>query len=86
MKKLNRSQVYEILDNERDYQDSRKGGEEHDEQHSVSEWLILIRKHLNEAENAIYDSSNENAMAAIRKITAMGVAAMEAQGCPRRKE
>ena len=85
MKQLSRKEVYECIDGERKYQDSRWGGEIHDDEHSVSEWLIFIRKHLNDAENAIYYSSTEEAMNAIRKITAMGVAAMESIGCPKRK-
>lgn len=86
MKPLKRTQVYEILDEEREYQDKKWGGKEHDEAHSVSDWLIFIRKHLNQAENAIYNSDAKSAMDAVRKITGIGVAAMEAKGSPRRKK
>jgi hypothetical protein len=86
MEPLNRKNVYKILDEERNYQDSVWGGSEHDKTHSTSDWFIFIRKHMVEAENALYDSNSEKAMDAIRKITALGVAAMEAIGCPKRKE
>ena len=84
MKKLTRKEVYEILDDERDYQDNKWGGSKHDDQHSISDWLIYIRIYLTEAENALYNGSDS--MEAIRKITAMGVAAMEANGCPKRNK
>jgi hypothetical protein len=86
MKKLERKEVYEIVDEERDYQDEKWGGTSHDNTHSVSDWLIFMRIYLTEAENALYQSSAEDAMDAVRKITAMGVAAMEANGCPKRKK
>ena len=45
-----------------------------------------MRIYLTKAENALYESSVEDAMDAVRKITAMGVAAMESKGCPKRKD
>lgn len=86
MKKLSRKEVYEILDDERDYQDKKWGGEVHDDAHSISDFLVLIRKHLTDAENALYSSNNKDAMDAIREVTAIGVAAMETKGCSKRKE
>lgn len=81
MGKLNRTEVYEIINDERDYQDQKWGGKSHDEKHSVSDWLIFIRKHLNDAENALYSSNACDAMNAIKKATALGIAAMENKGC-----
>jgi len=86
MKQLNRKEVYDIINEERDYQDNKWGGGDHDETRSVSDWLIYMRIYLTKAENALYESSVEDAMDAVRKITAMGVAAMESKGCPKRKD
>jgi hypothetical protein len=86
MKPLNKEEVYEILKEEREYQDSHWGGSEHDKKHSVSDWLVFIRRHMVEAENALYNSNADDAMESIRKITALGMAAMEAKGCPKRNK
>ena len=81
---LNRKKVYEIINEERDYQDQTYGGSVHDKEHSVSEWILFIRKHLNEAEDALYEYDEKKALDAVRKITALGVAAMEIHSPPRR--
>ena len=86
MKKLKRDEVYDILNEERDYQDIKWGGSEHDTNHSISDFFLFMRKHMNDAENALYSSNAENAMDAIRKVTALGVALMESKGCPRRND
>lgn len=85
MRKLDRQEVFSILNEERDYQDEKWGGAPHDSDHSVSDWLIYMRIYLTEAENAVYKSNPDDAMKAIRKITAMGIAAMESKGCKRRE-
>ena len=86
MKQLSRQQVYDLINEERHYQDEKWVGAPHDKEHYVSDWLIYIRIYLTKAENALYELSIEDAMDAVRKITAMGVAAMEANGCPKRKD
>jgi hypothetical protein len=80
---MKREEVYKLVDGERDYQEKKwnsatttSGG-----QHSACEWLTYIQDYLTEA---IHDVSRNPdpaattmAMENIRKITAMGVAAME---------
>ena len=52
MKQLSRKEVYDAIDEERKYQDKVWGGKEFDENRSVSDWLMFIRRYLNDAENA----------------------------------
>lgn len=80
---MQRSEVYKLIDGERDYQDIRwskdttaSGGN-----HSPEEWFMYIEDYVNEAKHIL---SRENvqtaypkAMDIMRKVTAMGVHAME---------
>jgi hypothetical protein len=80
---MNRQDVYKLIDGERDYQDSRwnenttatKG------KHSPEEWIVYMEDYLAEAKHILSRESApkayEDAMAILRKVTAMGVAAME---------
>lgn len=81
-----RKRVYDILSEEREYQDEKWGGSIHDKSHTLGEWLLFIRKYLNDAENAMYDGDEEAAKNAIRKITALGIASMEVINVPKRSE
>jgi hypothetical protein len=88
---LKREEVYKIIDGERDYQEkkwnsittSSKGV------HSAGEWLTFIQDYLTEAMHITSRNSEPEAtkmvMENIRKITAMGVAAMEQIETPPRK-
>jgi hypothetical protein len=81
---MNRKQVYELIDGEREYQNSRwndktssSGG-----WHLYPEqWIIYMEDYLQEAKHLISresgDTAYPKAMEIIRKVTAMGVAAME---------
>lgn len=81
-----RDEVYAALDSERAYQDDKWGGRPHDDQEGIGNFLVYIRRYLRKAEDALTDASdNEQAMHAIRKVTALGVVAMEVHGAPRRK-
>lgn len=81
-----RQEVYNILDEERNYQDKKCGGSVHDKNHSVYDWLLIMRKYLNEAENAMYNGDSTEALNSVRKITALGVATMESHDTPSRKD
>jgi hypothetical protein len=88
--KMERKEVYKRLDGERDYQDKKwvKRNEENgipDNKKPIAEWLTYIEHHLNKAKNAVYYLNNDEALAEIRKVTALGVRAMEINGCPERK-
>lgn len=79
-----REAVYALIDGERDYQDEKWC----DEDNSVGDWLTYIRYYLRHAEEALTIEGGPDgdwiAMDTIRKITAMGVAAMEDNETPAR--
>lgn len=88
---MKRKKVYKLLDTERDYQDMKWNESTTDSRgvHPPSEWLVFLQTYLTEA---MYKSSKlpdpkakEETMVMIRKITAMGVCAMEQNGCPPRE-
>lgn len=92
--KLTRTEVYDLIDGERAYQDRRWGAERmvgpkepHD--HSPQEWLTYMRDYIEEAlhigcreEDAVAFTKQ---LAIIRKVTALGVVAMENHGAPPRQ-
>lgn len=87
---MERQEVYKRLDTERDYQDlrwtpRREANGTPDEEKPVAEWVNYMEYHLQEAKNAIYNLNTEEALAQVRKVTALGVRAMELHGCPERK-
>jgi hypothetical protein len=87
-----RQEVYDALDSERDYQKSLALGvgdaEEH--KHSVEEFSLYIADYLAELQHSLsrvwrpLGLPNENELNILRKITALGVAAMEMHGAPKR--
>lgn len=81
--------VYQRIDIELDYQEIRWNvkpiGHVPDEEKSVAEWLIYMEHHLNLAKQGIYNLSEHDALAEIRKVTALGVRTMMIHGCPSRK-
>jgi hypothetical protein len=86
---MERIKVYLLIDGERDYQDSKWGvrrDEEGtpDEEKDVAEWINYMEFHLQKAKNSVYYLDREEALAEIRKVTALGVRAMEIHGCPER--
>jgi hypothetical protein len=88
--KMNRQDVYKCLDGERDYQDAKWGTRRTaygtpDEEKPVAEWINYMEFHILKAKNAVYHLDTEGATAEIRKVTALGVRAMEIHGCPARQ-
>lgn len=86
---MERQEVYKRIDTERDYQDIRwtprreKNGTP-DEEKPVAEWINYMECHLAKAKEAVYFLKDEEALAEVRKVTALGVRAMELHGCPER--
>lgn len=77
-----REQVYEALNSERAYQAYRWTGHSH----SVIEYLVFIEHYLNKAK-ALATTEEQGPWAVLdqlRKLTALGVAAMEENGVARR--
>lgn len=88
---MDRYQVFAMLNGERDYQDKKwnedttaSGGK-----HSPAEWLVYMQDYLSEAMHYASRRAEPDSgllvMATIRKIAAMGVCAMEQNGCPGRE-
>jgi hypothetical protein len=89
---MERIHVYQILDGERDYQNDRwqKDIAAGKANYTEYEWLIFIQDYLTEAIRLAtrgneVDEARIAVQNSIRKITAMGVACMEQNGCPERE-
>ena len=81
---MKREDVYKLIDSERDYQDKKwnVGSTETAGKHAKpEEWLVYIQDYLTEAihiaARTAEPESSKLIMNNIRKITTMGVAAME---------
>jgi hypothetical protein len=81
--KLSRNDVFKLISEERDYQNDKWHITEQSK-YTISEWLTMIRKYLNDAENASFELNKTEAMSALRKIAALGIAAIEQNGCDSR--
>jgi hypothetical protein len=86
-----RSEVYAALDGERSYQDAKgvaNGGAPH--QHELESFVIYMENYLHELKHdlsRIWCPDGKpplKALHTLRKVTALGVAAMEQHGAPRR--
>lgn len=84
-----RNEVYAALDSERDYQESRwnPSTTTSEGKHSFEEWFTL-EDYIAEAKHLLSRGAQQDthaaAAATMRKVTAMGVAAMEQHGAPQR--
>jgi hypothetical protein len=86
---MKRNDVFNYIHDERDYQELRWGGNRNDvtipdEEKSIAEWINYMEYHISKAKENIYYLNEEETLAEIRKVTALGVKAMELYGCPRR--
>lgn len=81
---MNRDEVYAVIDGEREYQ-GFKWGSGHDIQHTIGDWIVYIRHHLNEAERAHATCTDDiETLNQLRKVVALGVACFEQCGVPAR--
>ena len=79
-----RTQVFDAIDSERDYQD-RKWGTAAEHPHEVGGWLTLMDVHLQRAKAAWAGANSDaEALDALRKVLAIGVACAEQHGIPGR--
>jgi hypothetical protein len=87
---MNREDVYEVIDSERDYQDGKWNCQTTTScgKHSLEEWFMYIEDYLNEAKHTLSrlasPEAEKIAIHNVRKIAAMCVHAMEQHGCPSR--
>jgi len=87
--KMERKEIYNRIDGERDYQDStwsvrRRLDGTPDEEKPVAEWVNYIEYHVSKAKERIYHLDTEGATHELRKVAALAVRAMEIHGCPER--
>lgn len=75
---MKRSEVYKLIDEEREYQDKQWGKGKFN---SIEEWLVYIEDYINESKHIVTRGTKENTyhrcMCNFRKIAAMAVCAME---------
>ena len=77
--KATREQVYDAIDDERDYQEQRWERPAHN--HSATEYLVYIDHYVKKAFASVSTEENElGALDNLRKIAALAVAAMEEHG------
>lgn len=85
---MKRTEVYEAISSEREYQDTVRKIEEKDttpdSEKSVADFIIFIENKLNEAKKNIYNLDKEGALDDIRKIAGICVACGEAHGFKKR--
>lgn len=81
-----RTEVYEVIDGEREYQKhwDKEFPKYPDAQKSIAHWIIYMRKYLAKAEEHVCNMDRDSALHEIRKVTALGVACMEHKGARRR--
>lgn len=80
---MKRYEVYQILDGERAYQET-KASKAEDESHSLGDFMIFMEHHLKKAKEYWSTWQSEKAHHEMRKVTALGIACFEAHGVPER--
>lgn len=83
---MKRENVYKLIDGEREYQEAMPLHQDKMQQVNtpVAAWIIYMKKQLAGAEEKIYFLNEREALAFIRKCTAVGVACMEHNDTPAR--
>ena len=80
--------VMGAIASERSYQNYRWPESGHS-QHSLEEWFVYMEDYIHEAKHLLsresYETCGQKCLDIMRKVTAMGVAAMEYHGAPRRE-
>ena len=87
---IERKEVYEAIDSERDYQDeiwgnSLSGGRPGNGERTVDEFALYIAGYTNDlVQNASHFAPSEEKLNIVRKIAGLAVACMEQHGAPKR--
>ena len=82
---MTRSEVYKVIDGERDYQDSLSPDRTVGVQHQVGSYLTMLRSYLAKAEQQWTNTAGDSAaLSEIRKIAAIATRCMEDHGAPER--
>lgn len=88
--KMERKEIYNRINGERDYQDANWGSRRQmdgtpDEEKPVAEWINYIEYHVSKAKERVYHLDTHGATHELRKVAALAVRAMEIHGCPARQ-
>lgn len=78
-----RDKIYHAIDRERDYQD-KKWGDVKEHPHEVASWLLIMKKELQEAEDAWMKTGDDEAIREVVQVIATGVACLEQHGVQER--
>ena len=82
---MTREEVYNIINKERDYQDSLWGGRPHDEFKSVGDFIVYMDRYMTQVkEEYTTKAGNTAALDQLRKVVALGIACFEYNGVPPR--
>ena len=85
-----RQEVYEAIDSERDYQDSRWNENTTTSKniHTFEDWFTYMEDYIDEAQHILSRKARQDsdpiAADIMRKVAAMAVCAMEEHGAPKR--
>ncbi len=80
-----RSEVYAVIDGERDYQDAGRGNAKRHDGMTPGEFILCMEKCLQDARVAWYAPNGGVAcLDHVRKVSALGVQCMEVHGAPAR--
>jgi hypothetical protein len=83
---MNRDDVYELIDGERDYQDALPSTRTDGREHTVGEYMIMMQYYMAKAvEGWTMTPSDQKALDNIRKIAAICVHCMEDYDTPPRQ-
>ncbi len=88
---ISRKKVYDALDSERDYQDSKFSMREFPERdkdvidRTLDEFILYIQQYAAEAGALTTHEDEDEALNFVRKVGALCVACMEKHGAPRRE-
>lgn len=89
MMKATRSEVYDAINSEREYQRKWEDVESKGD-HEIAAFLLFMDDYLNEAKGLISryaeEEVREDVLSTIRKVTALGVSCMEQHGAPKRDD
>ena len=78
---MTRDEVFKIIDDERHYQEQKWGS---DEGKSLGDFLVYMEYYLRIAKDSYSTDKFEQTKTFLRKAVAVGVAAMELHGVPKR--
>jgi hypothetical protein len=81
---MERKDVYNVIDNERSYQDNKWTPEQHGN-HEVEAYILYMEYHLSEARKLVStQNGTQGVLHDLRKVVGLGIACFEKHGVPDR--